>query len=106
MRCEYLNDTVVHLEGGLAQWLSSRTTDPLVPGSRPDQVGVRCGLDQVTFTPCLVLFQAVDVRLSWTDCDKAGDFVVPNVLSPKDLVSRPDNMDETVLHVHTHCRTF
>ena len=23
---------------------------------------------------------------------------MPNVLSPRDLVSRPDNMDETVLH--------
>ena len=31
-------------------------------------------------------------------CDQAGDCVVLNVLSPRDLVSRPDNMDETVLH--------
>ena len=31
------------------------------------------------------------------DCDEAGDYAVPNVLSPRDLVSRPDNMDETVL---------
>ena len=30
----------------------------------------------------------------WTDCDEAGDYVVPNVLSPRNL----DNMDETVLH--------
>ena len=37
-------------------------------------------------------------RLTWTDCDEARDYVVPNVLSPRDLVSRPDNMDETVLH--------
>ena len=42
----------------------------------------------------------MDVRLTWTDCDEAGDYVEPNVLSPKDLVSRPDNMDETVLHTH------
>ena len=40
----------------------------------------------------------MDERLTWTDCDEAGDYVVPNVLSPRDLVSRPDNMDETVLH--------
>ena len=33
-----------------------------------------------------------------TDFDEAGDYVVPNMLSPKDLVYRPDNMDETVLH--------
>ena len=40
----------------------------------------------------------MDVRLTWTDCDEAGDYVVPNMLSSRDLVSRPDNMDETVLH--------
>ena len=40
----------------------------------------------------------MDGRLSWTDCDEAGDYVVPNVLSPRDLVFRPDNMDETVPH--------
>ena len=40
------------------------------------------------------------VRLSLTDCDKAGYYIVPNVIliSPRDLVSTPDNMDETVLH--------
>ena len=37
------------------------------------------------------------LSLTWTDCDKAGEYVVPNVLSPRDLVFRPDNMDETVL---------
>ena len=36
-------------------------------------------------------------RLSRTNCDEAGNYVVPNVLRPRDLVSRPDNMDETVL---------
>ena len=42
----------------------------------------------------------MDIRLTWTDCDKAGEYFVPNVLSPRDLVSRPDNiMDETVLHI-------
>ena len=25
---------------------------------------------------------------------------MPNVLSPRDLVSRPDNMDKTVPHTH------
>ena len=40
----------------------------------------------------------MDVPLTWTDCDGAGDYVVLNVLRPRDLVSRPDNMDETVLH--------
>ena len=40
----------------------------------------------------------MDERLTWTDCDETGDYVVPNVLSPRDLVSKTDNMDETVLH--------
>ena len=39
----------------------------------------------------------MDGRLIRTNCDKDGDHVVPNVLSPRDLVSRPDNMDETIL---------
>ena len=38
----------------------------------------------------------MDVRPTWTVCDEAGDYVMPNVLSPRDLVSRPDNMNETV----------
>ena len=41
--------------------------------------------------------KGVDGRLTRTNCYEAGDYVVPNVLSPRDLVSRPDNMDETVL---------
>ena len=45
----------------------------------------------------------MDGRPTWTDCDEAGDYVVPNVLSPRDLVSRPDIMDETVPHTYT-CR--
>ena len=40
----------------------------------------------------------MDGRPTWTDCDEAGDYVVPNVLSPRDLVFRPD-MDETVPHL-------
>ena len=40
----------------------------------------------------------MDEQLTWTDCDEAGDYLVPNVLSPRDLVSRPDNMDESVLY--------
>ena len=43
----------------------------------------------------------MDGRPTWTDCDEAGDYVVPNVLSPRDLVFRPDNMDETVPHTQS-----
>ena len=44
----------------------------------------------------------MDGRPTWTDCDEDGDYVVPNVLSPRDLVFRPDNMDETVPHTSHH----
>ena len=44
----------------------------------------------------------MDGRPTWTDCDEAGDYVVPNVLSPRDLVSRPDIMDEIVPYTY-HC---
>ena len=50
--------------GGLAQWLASRTTDQGVPGSRLGRGTVCCGLEQVTFTHCLVL---VKPRKPWTD---------------------------------------
>ena len=49
---------------GLAKWLASRTTDQGVPGSRPGRGTVCCGLEQVTFTHCLVL---VKTRKPWTD---------------------------------------
>ena len=39
----------------------------------------------------------MDGRLIRTNCDEAVDYVVPYVLSLRDLVSRPDNMDKTVL---------
>ena len=42
----------------------------------------------------------MDGRPTWTYCDEAGDYVVPNVLSSRDLVFRPDDMDETVPHTH------
>ena len=76
-----------------------------IPGWRPGQVTVCWGLEQVTFTPCLVLVKPVEVRLTWTDCDEAGDYVVPNVLSPRDLVSRPDSMDRTLLHTYLKLQT-
>ena len=76
-----------------------------VSGLRPGRVAVRSGIEQVTFTPMLSTFstqKVVDLQLIWTDCDEAGDYVVPYALRPRDLVSRPDNMDETVLHKCCH----
>ena len=37
-------------------------------------------------------------RMDETVPGEAGDYIVPNVLSPRDLVSGPDRMDETVPH--------
>ena len=48
----------------------------------------------------------MDVRLTWTDCDEAGDSVVSNVFSPRYQVSRPDNIDETVLHTNISEKDF
>ena len=48
----------------------------------------------------------MDRRPTWTDCDEAGDYIVPNVLSPRDLVFRPDNMDETVPHTSFRLRRY
>ena len=45
----------------------------------------------------------MDGRMTRTKCDAAGDYVVPNVLSPRDLVSRPDNIAETVLSSSLKC---
>ena len=42
----------------------------------------------------------MDGRPTWTDCDEAGDYVVPNVLSPRDLVFRPDT------HVSTEMKFY
>ena len=66
--------------GGLAHWLALQNMDHWVPGSRPGRVAVCCGLEQVTFTPCL-LQEALDIQLTWTDYDKAGDYFVPCVKS-------------------------
>ena len=71
---------------------------PRGPWFKPRPGAARCGFEQVTFTPCLVL---VKPKKQWTDdrhgqTDEGGDYVVPNVLRPRDLVSRPDNIDETV----------
>ena len=52
------------LEGRLAQCLASWTMDQGVPGSRPGHGTVCCGLEQVTFTHCLVLFKP---RKPWKD---------------------------------------
>ena len=41
---------------------------PRVTGSRPGRIIVRCGLEQVIFTLCLVLFKPRN---------QAGDYVVP-----------------------------
>ena len=48
----------------------------------------------------------MDGRPTWTDCDEAGGYFVPNVLSPRYLVFRPDIMDETVPHTYMVKKNF
>ena len=92
----------------MAQWLGRRISDQGVPGSNPGRCTFRCGLEQVTFTLLSTGWtqEAVDGRPTWRDCDEAGDYVVPNVFSPRDLVFRPDNMDETVPHICKYRQFF
>ena len=80
---------------------------PKGPWFEPHLCTLRCCLEQVTFTPCLghLSQEAVDRQPTWTDFFEAGDYFVPNVCSPRNLVARPDNMDETVPHTHTHTHT-
>ena len=57
--------------GGVAQWIGRRISDQGVPGSIPRRCTFRCGLEQVTFTLCLVL---VKPRKRLTD-DRLGQTV-------------------------------
>ena len=41
-----------------------------------------------------------DKLLTRTYCDEAGDYAVPNVLSPRDLVFRPDFLTKNVYNTH------
>ena len=42
-----------------------------------------------------------DKLLTRTYCDEAGDYVAPNVLSPRDLVFRPDIAGHKLYHHHS-----
>ena len=44
----------------------------------------------------------MDGQPNWTDFDEADDCFVLNVCSPRDLLARPDNIDETVPHTHEY----
>ena len=63
--------TGFHGRGGVAQWIGRQILDQGVPGSIPRRCTFRCGLEQVTFTLCLVL---VKPRKQWTD-DQLGQTV-------------------------------
>ena len=47
----------------------------------------------------MTIFQ--DKLLTRSDCDEAGDDVVPNVLSPRDLVFRPDIGHKLYHHLYS-----
>ena len=90
------------------QWLDRQISYYWVPDSSPGPVETQfvvTDLEQITFTPCLLL---VKPRKRWTD-DRLGQTVMGLVsmlclmclVQDRDLVSRPDNMDETVPHTLT-----
>ena len=61
----YLHFTNTFVQrGGVAQWIGRRISDQGVPGSIPRRCTFRCGLEQATFTLCLVL---VKPRKRWTE---------------------------------------
>ena len=88
----------------MAQWIGHRILDQEVPCSIPRRCKFRCCLEQVTLTLCLVL---VKPRKRWTD-DRFGQTVTRLEITlylmccPRDVVSRPDIMDDTVPHTEVH----
>ena len=72
----------------MAQWLGRRISDQAVPGSNPGRCIFPCGLEQVIFTLLSTgsTQEAVDGQPTWIDCEEAGDYVVPNVLSPTKII--------------------
>ena len=74
--------------------VSHSPCNPGVAGSIP---GFSSPLDETINQGPQTAFH--DKWLTRTNCDEAGDYAVPNVLSPRDLVFRPDFRTKTV---HTH----
>ena len=86
--------------GGLAQWLASRTTDQEVPRSYGPRVRDLAATQFVValskshlLTAYYLLNPGSRGRTTRTNCDEAGDYIMPNVVSPRDQFSRHDNMD-------------
>ena len=52
----------------------------------------------------MTIFQ--DKLLTRTDCDEAGNYVVPNVLSLRDLVFRPAIEDKLYHHHELGCKNL
>ena len=69
----------------MALWLSCSPSKSGVVGSIP---GFSSLSDETLNRGPMTFFQ--DKLLTRTDCDEAGDYVVPNVLSPRDLVFNSD----------------
>ena len=69
----------------MALCLSYSPCKPGVDGSIPD---FSSRLDETLNRGPMTIFQ--DKMLTRSYCDEAGDYAVPNVLSPRDLVFRPE----------------
>ena len=68
-------------EASIALWLSCSPSKPGFPGFYSLS-------DEILNRGPMTIFQ--DKLLTRTDCDESGDYVVPNVLSQRDLVFRLD----------------
>ena len=80
----------------MALWLSCSPSKPGVVGLIP---GFSSLSDETLNRGPMTIFQ--DKLLTRTDCDEAGDYVVRNVLSPRDLVFRPD-IEHKLYHHHIY----
>ena len=77
----------------MAQWLSNSPSKPGVGGSIP---GFSSLSDETLNRGPMTIFQ--DKLLTKTYCDEAGDNVMPIVLSPRDLIFRPDSGHKLYQH--------
>ena len=75
----------------MLQWLSH---SPCKPGLAGLSSGFSSPSDENINPSLHMIFR--DKLVIRTYCDKAGDYAVPNVLSPRDLVFRPNLSTYTV----------
>ena len=87
--------SISHIEASVALWLSCSPSKLGVVGSIP---GFSSPSDETLNRGPMIIFQ--DKLLTRTDFDEAGDYTVPYVLCPRDLVFKTDIGHKTVPPPH------